>query len=249
MRGQSWCDSCRPQPTCVQMVLRLGKSLASLMPGSCTLFSNRNVAYSSIPSIHLAGFMSCYPMWDVCKYLLMSMTSQMPWDPSPEHLPKEETYVSSMCVAEMCWQLFICGMHQGWFLLLIHCKGAYSHWSGGWFSSQPKCDWHQYICRWWYCWNVWHVQAWWQSCLHYLPDGHWILPKKTKLHCLNEPVLFSHNLYQRFGDKAVYTTCLRMDIEYCLRKQSFTVWVSQFCSATTYTRGSVKVKDMCLWFG
>jgi hypothetical protein len=26
----------------------------------------------------------------------------------------------------------------------------------------------------------------------------------------------------RHGDKAVYTTCL-MDIEYCLRKQSFTV--------------------------
>lgn len=45
-------------------------------------------------------------------------------------------------------------------------------------------------------WRWWHVQAWRQSCLHYyLPDGQW-MPKKTKLHRLNEPVLFNP-LYKR----------------------------------------------------
>jgi len=51
----------------------------------------------------------------------------MLWSSSSDHLPKEETYVSSVCVAEMCWQLLIRGMHQGCFFCCLLTAKVQSH--------------------------------------------------------------------------------------------------------------------------
>ena len=146
--------------------------------------------------MHLSGFMSCYPMWEQSLQTTYSCQGQPRCSGVP-HLTtcQRRRHMFPACVLLKCvGNCSYVECIKVVFCCLLTAK-VQSHTGQEEDSLANQKVTGTITIADDNGWRWWHVQAWRQSCLHYLPDGQW-MPKKTKLHRLNEPVLFNP-LYKR----------------------------------------------------